>query len=355
MTTPNPAFPAIFSCPVSRQPLDWQATYSGPVPDAWARLSSAHQLGNPVAYLATAGGASVYPAWANVLGLLPELRATTEAAGASMLADEKKGVAKFYDEFGWQASGDNEHFNDATAFEDLRPLTAFYRRRCHRRVNRYLPGGRFLLDVASGPVQIPEYRSFSQGYERRVCVDLSITGLLAAKRRLGDHAICVLGDITALPLRDGSMDNFVSLHTIYHVPAPEQATAVAELFRVLQAKRDGVIVYSWGSRAAINRWAERAARWVKPPASGAASTPLPEGLGLYFSPHDYAWYQREVAARYPTRLRIWRSVGKEFLQYFARGPLSAALVLWPLYLGEQWFPRLFGRIGICPMFVLSKQ
>jgi len=354
MTANSVLLPPIFACPVTRLPLELRAHCSDPVPEAWAQLSAARALGDPIAYLATAGGASVYPVWPQVLGLLPELRAASDALGAAALADEKKTVARFYDEFGWQASGDEEHFNDATAFEDLRPLTAFYRRRCHRRVNRYLPGGKFLLDVASGPVQIAEYRSFSAPYETRICVDLSLTGLLAAKRRLGDHAICVLGDITALPLRDGCVDNFVSLHTIYHVPAAEQADAVAELFRVLQPKREGVIVYSWGARAAINRWAERAARWIAPPRSGPTSTPLPAGLGLYFSPQDFDWYRREVAARFPTRLRIWRSVGKEFLQYFVRGPVSAALLLWPLYIAEQAFPRWFGRIGICPMFVLRK-
>ena len=348
--------PEIFRCPETGQPLRFASDHPGPAPESWSRLAATHKLGELAGCLVTEDGASAYPVWKDILGLLPELRAALGVSSSPSLRDEKRGVAKFYDEFGWKESAVEEHFNDALAFEDLRPLTAFYRKRCHRRVNRHLPGGRFLLDVASGPVQIPEYRAFSEHYDRRICVDLSINGLLAAKRRLGAHAICVLGDITALPLRDGAVDNFVSLHTIYHVPADEQATAVAELFRVLQPGREGVIVYSWGGRAAINRWAERAARWIPAPktATSGSGPPLPAGLDLYFDPHDIDWYRREVASRFPTRLRVWRSVGKEFLQYFVRGPLSAALLLWPLYLGEQLFPRLFGRIGICPMFVLRK-
>ena len=65
-----------------------------------------------------------------------------------------------------------------------------------------LAGGRFLLDVASGPVQIAEYVSFSERYEKRICMDISVTGLLHAKKRLGEHAICVIADITALSVVD---------------------------------------------------------------------------------------------------------------------------------------------------------
>jgi len=51
---------------------------------------------------------------------------------------------------------------------------------------------------------------------------------------------------------------------------------------------------------------------------------------------------------------VWRSLEKESLEYVARGKISAALVLWPLYFLEEAFPWVFGRIGVCPMFVIDK-
>ena len=327
--------------------------------EKWRLLGERFRIGSPIAVLETVDRRIAYPAWKEVAGLLPELAVSSQAApraGASGSQGERLQNTRFYDDFGW-VEGAEGVFNDALAFEDMRPVTSFYRKRCHRRVNRHLTGGRYLLDCASGPVQIPEYVSYSEGFEKRICVDLSFAGLLKAKERLGEHAICIVGDITALPLRDGCADNFVSAHTVYHVPAAEQAKAVAELHRVLARGGTGVIVYSWGSASPIFRaseklraWLERRG-WLAPP---AGVPQLKTDLGLYFHAHDYGWYRREIEGPYAARLRVWRSVHKEFLEWFARGEASARLLLWPLYAAEELMPRLFGRYGISPMFVLRK-
>ena len=278
------------------------------------------------------------------------------SAGTRAFEGERLQNTRFYDEFGWVENSQGV-FNDALAFEDMREVTSFYRRRCHRRVNRHLTGGRYLLDCASGAVQIPEYVSYSNGFEKRICVDLSFAGLLKAKERLGEHAVCIVGDITALPLRDGCADNFVSVHTIYHVPAAEQSQAVAELHRVLRQGGVGVIVYSWGTASAIYRVTERFREWAgrRGWLAAPSSVELKTDLGLYFHAHDYDWFQREIRGRYSARLRIWRSVHKEFLEWFARNWLGARLLLWPLYVAEELLPSLFGRYGVSPMFVLRKE
>jgi hypothetical protein len=343
-----------FCCPLTQRALSFREV-DGESPSAtWQSVSERHGLGAIVGTLITAEGDIAYPVWKDIIGLLPEFAVSRNAdVNSTTLDATKRSVARFYDDFGWRGADDEtEFFNDALAFEDLRPLTAFYRHRCHRRVNRVLGSGKWLLDVASGAVQIPEYVSFSEHFDKRICVDISITGLLQAKRRLGEHAICVAGDITALPIRSDSVDGFVSVHTIYHVPADQQATAVAHLHRALRPGAQGAIVYSWGSRAPIYRLIDRLQRWFPrplPPASAAAPP-----MDLYFSPQDMDWYRREVAAKYPTRSRVWRSLEKASLEYFARGRLSAAIFLWPLYALEQLLPGVFGRLGICPMFVIRK-
>jgi len=347
----------LFSCPLTRRDLHFRECSAETVPvEPWRVLGERHGLGPLVGTLETADRATAYPVWKDIIGLLPEFaRSADAAASRSELGDTKRSVARFYDEFGWVEGAAGGYFNDALTFEDLRPLTAFYRARCHRRVNRVLAGGKYLLDVASGPVQIPEYVSFSQAYEKRICVDISVIGLLHAKRRLGEHAICVIGDITALPLRTDTVDGLVSLHTVYHVPAQEQSTAIAELHRVLRPGGRGAIVYSWGGQALVYRMISRIARWLRAPATAAApATTAQASMPLYFHPQGYAWFQSEIEPRFPLHLRVWRSLDKGSLEYLARGRISAALVLWPLYALEQMFPRLFGRIGVCPMFVMSK-
>jgi hypothetical protein len=48
---------------------------------------------------------------------------------------------------------------------------------------------------------------------------------------LGDKAICLLCDITNLPIKEGMVDGFIALNTIYHILKEEQIKAITELYR----------------------------------------------------------------------------------------------------------------------------
>ena len=81
-------------------------------------------------------------------------------------------VKNFYETKGWTQVGDVT--SDAAAFEDLREAARSYVSACRLRVLKHLPkGGHRLLDMASGPIQYPEYLKYSEGFDTRVCVDLS--------------------------------------------------------------------------------------------------------------------------------------------------------------------------------------
>ena len=72
-------------------------------------------------------------------------------------------VRRFYDRVGWQVVEDGNYQN--ARYEDLRPVAREYIHRCHLRVNRFLnPRGNLILDAGSGPVQYPEYLTYSEGY-----------------------------------------------------------------------------------------------------------------------------------------------------------------------------------------------
>ena len=158
---------------------------------------------------------------------------------------EKQLVKDYYDLQGWKKDR-GSIFTDAARFEDLRPVVNDYRIKCHLRVNRHLiKGGKFLLDIASGPVQYPEYLSYSDDYQYRICGDISFTALQEAKKVVGKKGLYVQCDVTRLPFSNEALDGVVSMHTIYHVPANEQKKALTELHRVLAAGKQAVVVYSF--------------------------------------------------------------------------------------------------------------
>jgi ubiquinone/menaquinone biosynthesis C-methylase UbiE len=275
----------------------------------------------------------------------------------------KKSVRQFYDRTGWKKNHDG-FFADAARFEDLRSVSREYRHVCHLRVKRYLrkDGGRFLLDVASGPVQYPEHRSYSDGYDFHICGDISLSALREAKSRLGYAGKYVQCDITRLPFKSMTIDGVVSLHTIYHVPAQEQAAAFEEVVRVLKQDCRAVVVYDWANHsflmniATAPRLAKKAFQRIfsvlRKKKQGEES--IQADAKLYFHPHGHSWVRRNLVSRYNMDIVVWRSVSVPFLRMYVHNRLFGNLFLRIVYKLEEAFPNILGRIGAYPMFVFYK-
>lgn len=314
--------------------------------------------------LVSADGRHLYPIQDAIVLLLPDLAVDLDGhhPGNKALGPVKASVRAFYDELGW-TRGDDETFADAEIFEDLRPVSAEYVRRCHLRVNRYLnPRGTYLLDAGSGPIQFREYLSYSAGYERRICVDFSFVALRQARRALGDKGLYVLADVTDLPLGDATVDGAVSLHTIYHVPREEQESAFRELYRVLSPGGRAAVVYSWGdpwcmrilhAPLAVRRWGRRARRALRSGAQSDNRADHVTGRALYFEPHDYKWFaSRNWGFDY--RVSVWRAVSVSVLKMFVHERLAGRRLLRALYRLEERYPHLCGRFGQYPLIAIEK-
>jgi ubiquinone/menaquinone biosynthesis C-methylase UbiE len=254
-------------------------------------------------------------------------------------------------------------FTDASRFEDLRPVSHEYRSRCHLRVNRYLrkPGGKYLLDVASGPIQYPEHRTYSEGYGVRICGDISVQALREARRRLGDTGRYVQCDIVRLPFKTNAVDGVVSLHTVYHVPAGEQSIAFGEIVRVLKPGSRAVVAYDWANHSPLMtlatspRLAMRAVRRVfrlmeKRQNKECGTT----AAGLYFHPHGFSWVQQNLISRYNMEIAVWRSVSIPFLRMYVHRWLFGTLFLRCVYRLEEIFPGFLGKSGAYPLFIFTK-
>jgi SAM-dependent methyltransferase len=284
----------------------------------------------------------------------------------------KERVRAFYDSVGWKQIGENLYQN--ARYEDLRPVARVYIHRCHLRVARHLPrSGDRLLDAGSGPIQYPEYLEYSRGYSRRVCLDISVLALREARARIGDHGLYVVGDIAALPFREGAFGGVVSLHTVHHLPGEEHARAFEELHRVLASEGSAAVVYTWGQYAPLMRMMKGPMRWVRRAVEGAArrlgrAGGSPEGValdreteellrtpGTFTTKHDYAWVKRHLSWLPGLEIRVWRSVSPAFMRAMIHPLLLGRFWLWLLYKLEELAPHLFGRIGQYPMILFSKR
>lgn len=315
----------------------------------------------------------------------------------------KQEVKSFYNQVGWQLVGEDIYQN--ARYEDLRPVAREYIHRCHSRVSRHLsPNGQYLLDAGSGPVQYPEYLEYSQGYQRRVCADISITALKEARRRLGDHGLYVVTDVANLPFKADAFDGVVSLHTIHHLPEEEHLQAFGELHRVLNSGHQAVVVNGWSQSPLMDRFEPlirfaQTLRYVRYRLTGRRpmledddldNTGLSEVApvdsddsandgdrntrkngrkkgrrlrkgdasdapkGTFTNKHDAAWVRSEVGKQMPVEILVWRSVTVRMTRALIHPILGGKLWLRLLYHLEERNPKYYGENGKYPLIVLKK-
>lgn len=264
-----------------------------------------------------------------------------------MNAPEQK-ASSFYSGVGWEdVEGVTE---DARRWEDLREHSREYVSACRLRVLRHLPpSGEAILDMASGPIQYPEYLEFSRNFQTRYCVDLSAPALEKARRRIGERGRFLHGSFFDLPLEENFFDAAISLHTIYHMDRELQEKAVRKLVAVTKPGRPVVIVYSNPETLVTLpfRLARRLKRFLLR-RSGERET------DLYFHAHPVDWWQR-FAAIAEVRLYPWRSFDALWQKRLVPDSMHGTKLLRWLFSMEDRFPNFFVRHFQYPMVVLTKR
>lgn len=284
----------------------------------------------------------------------------------------KQQVRKFYDQVGWKIESDGFYQN--ARYEDLRPVASEYIEKCHLRVNRHLKkDGKFLLDAGSGPIQYPAYLTYMEGYQYRLCMDISIVALQEARNRIGERGLFVVGDIANLPFSGNSFDGIVSLHTLHHLPITEQKKAYSELFRMLTPGNNAVLVNGWTESKLMIRWSwlmklmERIGSFVlklrgKKSENKVAVTGMKvvdnknakkEQTGTYIEKLTAQWLRKELSYM-DIDILVWRSVNVRFLRAVFHNALGGKFWLKILYALEEKFPKYFGENGQYPLIVIHK-
>lgn len=286
----------------------------------------------------------------------------------------KKNVREFYDRVGWQMV--NEQLYQNAKYEDLRPVSQEYIHRCHMRVNRHLaPEGRYLLDAGSGPVQYPEYLTYSKGYQARVCMDISIVALKEARKRLQDLGLYVVGDIAHLPFKSDAFDGIVSLHTVHHVPMEDKLPAYNELYRTLNPGKSMVIVNGWTNSPLMNRlscpmnfirrfrgWWQRKIKREGSTTGDAITASKPQDLsgtpetptGTFVQKLTAKWLSNTLNGKMDYEILVWRSVSVAFLRAVIYPDWGGRFWLKVLFWLEERFPKYLGRVGQYPLVVIYK-
>ncbi|NPV86530.1 MAG: class I SAM-dependent methyltransferase [Anaerolineae bacterium] len=307
-------------------------------------------------------------------------------------AQSREEVRQFYDRIGWQMEG---NFYQNARYEDLRQVSAEYIHQCHLRVGRHLkPQGVYFLDAGSGPIQYPEYLTYSQGFRYRVCVDISFVALSEARRRVGAHGLFVVADVANLPFKDGVFEALVSLHTFHHLPAHEQKQAYQEAYRVLAAGCSAVVVNGW-TDSVLMRYALPLVRVMErlnaffghrahqgAPSAGAGvevnsggvetndsalqdlageavKQQVPQALqklptGTFVNKMGAEELRSALQGEITFQIYCWRSVSVRFLRAVIHPKLAGRLWLRLLYMLEERFPHFFGEKGQYPLIVFSK-
>ncbi len=283
--------------------------------------------------------------------------------------NSKQKVRKFYDAIGW--SKEDSGFYQNARYEDLRPVSAEYIHNCHMRITPYFAeGGKFILDVGCGPIQYPEYLTYSEHFERRVCADISITALKEARKRIGEHGFFIVCDAANLPFKGECMDAMVSLHTFHHLDLKEQKKAWLETWRVLKHGTTAVVVNGWTESKMMKAWqgrveaAEKAGHFIAK-LRGKESwkkkevkTSLKKDTGTFVRKMDADWIRRELSdldgGNVKIDIRCWRSVSVRWLRALIHPPYGKA-VLRRLFAKEEKNPNYYGEYGQYPMIVLKKQ
>ncbi|MFH1184371.1 MAG: class I SAM-dependent methyltransferase [Chloroflexota bacterium] len=273
------------------------------------------------------------------------------------MENAKQRVRDFYDEVGWMQ--DAEGLFQNARYEDLRPVSREYIHKCHLRVNRHIaPAGSCLLDAGSGPVQWPEYLSYSDGYRFRVCADISITALRAARDRLQERGLYVVADIANMPFMPDAFDGVVSIHAIHHLPFKEHKRAYAELQRVLKPGRTAVAVNGW-YRPLLMRMTEPLIRLGR---LLTGRSPKKKKDWIEEIVQEGTFVQKMTPGRLRAELRgvmkyevlAWRSLSPRFMQWFIRPGFGGEALLRLVFWLEEKLPHFFGEHGQYPLIVIRK-
>lgn len=277
------------------------------------------------------------------------------------LSFDKKRVFDYYNAIEYKVKDSFKIYEDSTKWVDFREVSSKYIRNSFTKASRFYPDqGNYILDIASGPIGLPEYMALSDGYNYRVCIDISVNALIQAKINIdkaGKKGIFICGDITNIPLQDYSVDTVLCQHTLYHIPKNDQKTAVEELYRVAKTNSKIIIIYSWFYHSWFMNLSLNLIqiyRILRHFAGKIYVRLLKSKPRLYFYSHSPGWFLRSFEFSKDIEFYCWRSTNKYFLDLYIHKCLYGRKILNKLIQIEDKYSKLMSKLGEYPAIVITK-
>ncbi len=301
-----------------------------------------------------------YPVMKNIILLLPHYGWFLDEALAekNKMTFDKERVFRYYNEIKYYKYEEKSIYEDSDKWVDYRPVSKGYLEASFSGARKYLnQGGEYYLDIASGPIGLKEYLSLSDGYNTRICIDISFNALLEAQRNFtSGKGLFICGDITNIPLKDNICDAVLSQHTLYHVPAGEQATAVEEMYRVTAPGGRIGIVYNWFFYSWMHNiflFPVQLYRVLRHFAGKMYVRLFNKKPRLYYFVHPPGWFKRFSFYK-TTKFYVWRSANKQFLSVWIHEWLGGKQLLNFIKKMETRHPEFMGKFGEYPIIVIDK-
>ena len=278
------------------------------------------------------------------------------------LSFDKKRVFDYYNEVNYKVKDSLKIYEDSSKWVDFREVSEKYLNNSFTKSSRFYPNqGDYILDIASGPIGLTEYLSLSDGYNYRVCVDISINALIQAKMNIakaGKKGIYICGDITNIPIQDNSVDTVLSQHTLYHIPKNSQKKAVNEMYRVAKLDSKIVIIYSWFYHSwfmNITLNVLQLYRILRHFAGKLYVRILKSKPRLYFYPHSPRWFKKNFEFSEDIEFYCWRSTNKYFLDVYIHKWFFGQKILARLTKIEDKYSKFMSKFGEYPAIVITKR
>jgi ubiquinone/menaquinone biosynthesis C-methylase UbiE len=277
------------------------------------------------------------------------------------LSFDKQRVFDYYNDVNYKVKDSLKIYEDSPKWVDFREVSSKYIKNSFTKASQFYPDqGEYLLDIASGPIGLQEYMSLSDGYDYRICVDISINALIQAKiniEKAGKKGIFICGDITNIPIQDNSVDTVLSQHTLYHIPKNDQKTAVEEMYRVSKPNSKIVIIYSWFYHSWFMNLSlnfVQIYRILRHFAGKIYVRLVKSKPRLYFYPHSPRWFRKTFAFSKNIEFYCWRSTNKYFLDLYIHKWFFGEKILDQLSRTEDKHSKFMSTFGEYSAIVITK-
>lgn len=256
----------------------------------------------------------------------------------------EKSVREFYDSQGWRRTSDGV-LEDSRRWGCRLPAHGEYGLETVRRIaTLYRDGGSIFLNCGSGPFTDGAVLC-SENFERRVCVDISLSALRLCRERLQEHGLYLCGSMATLGLRSDIADGTLCEHALYHVDRTFQEATVREMIRVTKAARPIIIIYS-NPLGPLNI--------LEDIYRATGLNRLHGGGKLYFFRHRLKWWDR-FSDECEVEIHPFNPISAQQARILLpHNAMARLFITWCKWL-ERRYPRLATHLWSYPLIVLRKK